>query len=481
MTNSQPVSHYSSNSIGVPASQPSSLAWLAIGALILLSVACYFAGAGVALRQIFPLASLAVGILLYARYPALYIGFTWWLWFLIALIRRLIDYRYGWDTQGFILITPFLVSLVTIYTFIKNMPKSFRMGGLPFVLAFFSIFYGFLVGLVNFQPVVVFRTVLDWMTPVLFGFHVFYNWRNYPEYRKVTQTAFVWCVLLTGIYGMVQYLIAPEWDRFWLINTKLTTNGTPEPMGIRVWSTMHSPGPFANVMMAGLLLLFTTKHPISFPASAVGYLSFLLTVVRSAWGGWLVGVLSLLTNLKPKLQMRLVVTMLVMMICVIPLVAIEPFSEVIADRLETVTNLQEDQSFNERSASYDRNLSVALSSPLGNGIGGTWIVDKDGKLLLIVLDSGILDSFFALGWFGALPYLGSIIMLMSKILQGHERRSDSFASAAFSISLGIFFQMVFGSAMLSLSGVIMWGFFGMSMAAKKYYHYQLNNGISQNY
>ena len=62
------------------------------------------------------------------------------------------------------------------------------------------------------------------------------------------------------------------------------------------------------MMMAGLLLLFEGKGPLSFPAAAVGYLSFLLTMVRTMWGSWLVGLLALVTSLKLKLQMRLVIT-----------------------------------------------------------------------------------------------------------------------------------------------------------------------------
>jgi len=451
------------------------LAWLAIGSLVLFSVACYFGGAGNLLRQTFPLLSFAVGVLLYVRYPILYIGFTWWLWFLIALIRRLIDYRSGWDEQGLILVTPFLVSLLTFVTFVRHLPKAYRMGGLPFIMAAFAVFYGLLVGLVNYPPIVVFRTVLDWITPILFGFHLFVHWRDYPIYRQNTQTVFIWGVLVMGAYGVMQYLIAPEWDRFWLIQTKLTSMGEPKPLGIRVWSTMHSPSPFAIAMLAGLLLLFTTnKQPISLPASAVGYLSFLLSMARSAWGGWLLGLVSLLANLKPKLQMRLMMTILILSVCVVPLLTIEPFASIIQQRFQSFSNLEQDQSYRDRSTNYSQNINFALSSALGRGMGGTWVIDPDtGKLQPVVLDSGILDSFFALGWFGALPYLGSMILLLYNLYQGSESRGDSFANAARSISLAIFAQLIFSSLTISFSGMVFWGFLGIAMAAKKYNQHQV--------
>lgn len=457
------------------AGQSSSLAWLAIGGLILLTTACYFGGAGNLLRQVFPAASFVVGVFLYARYPSLYIGYTWWLWFVIALLRRLIDFRSGWVDPSPILLAPFLVTLITFYTFIRYLPKSYRMGGLPFILSIFSVIYGFLIGLVNFSPIVVVRTMLDWISPVLFGFHIFVHWRNYPNMRENTKTVFLWGVLLTGAYGIYQYLVAPQWDTNWLVNTKLTSFGNPAPLEIRVWSTMHSPGPFAIVIMAGLILLFSSQHPMRVPASAVGYLAFLLSMVRSAWGGWLVGLLSLLSSLKPKLQMRLVVTILVMVVCVVPLATIEPFSQVINERFESFANLEKDQSYQDRSKNYDRNIGIALSNILGNGIGGTWFVDKDGKLIQIVLDSGILDTFFALGWFGAIPYLGGMILLIYTLFQDSSSRSDPFANAARSISLAVVFQLIFSSLMISLGGVVLWGFLGLAMAAYKYNQHELTN------
>ncbi|ARV57696.1 glucose-6-phosphate isomerase [Nostocales cyanobacterium HT-58-2] len=477
------ASHQLPTPDGSEQEQSQFLGWLVIGAFILFTLACYVASTGL-LRQAFPAAAFLVGVFLYVRCPALYIGYTWWIWFLIAFIRRLVDFKSGWVDPSPMLLAPFLVTLITAATFVRYLPKAIRMGGLPFVLAFLAVFYAFLIGLVNYQPILVVRTMLDWISPLFFGFHLFVNWRYYPQYRKTIQTVFLWCVFLTGIYGVVQFLIAPEWDRFWLIKTKLTSFGEPEPLKIRVWSTMHSPGPFAVSMMAGLLLLFSDKSALRIPASAAGYLAFLLSMARAAWGGWVVGLLSLLTNLKPKLQMRLILTILIMALCVVPLATIEPFGSMITERFESFSNLEKDQSYQDRSENYERNITIALSNILGNGIGGTWIIDKDGKLIQIVLDSGILDTFFALGWFGALPYLGGLILLLFKVYQGSEARSDSFANASRSISLAIVFQLVFSSLMISLSGVILWGFLGLAMAAKKYHQHQrfsseiVNNGYS---
>ena len=455
-----------------PQENPSTLGWLAIGALILFTTTCIIIGVGNIIRPAFPLLALIVGLFLYWRYPLLYLGFTWWIWFLTPLVRRLVDYRSGWVDPNIILLAPFLVTLITGITFIKYLPRSYHMGGFPFVIAIFSVFYGFFVGLIYFDKILVIRTILDWLTPILFGFHLFVNWRNYLQYRCNIQNVFTWAVLITGIYGIFQYLIAPEWDKYWLIQTRLNTFGYPEPLGIRVWSTMHSPGPFALVIMAGLILFFSSQSFLRIFASMTGYLAFLLSMARAAWGGWLMGVVFLLTNLKPKLQIRLMVTILVIALCIMPLANTKPFSEGISNRFRTFTNIEEDQSFSDRLNNYEKNINIALSKVFGNGIGGTWTIDRNGKLIQIVLDSGILDTFFALGWFGEIPYLGSILLMIYELLQGEEKRSDPFANASLSISIAIIFQLVFSSLMISLAGLVFWSFLGMGMAAKKYHKYQ---------
>ncbi len=449
-------------------------AWIAILALVLFSALCIIAGAGSILRIAFPVGCFAVGVFLFFRYPNLYIGFTWWIWLLTPLVARLVDYRNGsWDEQRLIVLAPYLVTLVTFVTFFKHFPRSYHQGGLPFILAFTGVFYGVLIGLIKSTPIAVARSLVDWLTPILFGFHLFMNWRSYPSYRQNIQRTFLWGVLVTGVYGVVQYLVAPEWDRFWLINSGMTSSaGSPEPLGIRVWSTMNAPGPFATIMMAGLLLLFTSKVALRIPTAMVGYLAFLLSLVRSAWAGWFVGFLTLMTSLKPRLQMRLVITIMVMVVCVFPLTTIEPFSEVINSRFQTFSNLKEDGSFNARASIYEKGISSAFSNVLGNGIGNTFRVRGNSKLQPVTIDSGILDIFMTLGWFGAIPYLSGMLLLIFSLFQYSEIRVEPFMGAARAISFSVFVTLPGGSSMLAASGMVLWGFLGICMAAHKYYQHQ---------
>jgi hypothetical protein len=411
-------------------------------------------------------------MLLYQKYPLMYVSYTWWMWFIAPFVRRLADWRSSWQDPSLILLAPYLVTAVSFLTLFRYLPKAHKEGSLPFIVALIGVAYGLLIGLVLLSPASVAVPLLNWATPILLGFHLYSHWREYPNYSKTIRTTFLWGVLITGCYGIFQYVIAPEWDTSWLINSELTTGGEPAPYKMRVFSTMNSAGPFSVVIMAGLLLLFSTFSPLQFPATMSGYLSFLLTLVRSAWLGWAVGLLTLATSLKPKLQMRLILTIVIMVMCILPLTAMEQFSETINSRFDTLTNLKDDQSFSDRSSNYEGNLDRALTEWVGKGLGGA------GKHV----DSAVLETLFSLGWLGTIFYVGGTLFLLINLFLRSEGGSDSFASAARGICLSIFVMLIFSSLMVGISGAVFWGFLGIGTAANRYnYEQKQIHRISKNY
>jgi hypothetical protein len=444
-----------------------SQAWTIVLLFILVTVALIM-GAPQLLRFAFPLGSFAVAGWLFFRAPLFYVGFTWWLWFVTPFITRIVDYRTSFDELRLIQVSSFLAVLWAFLTVVKELPKLIRQGGMPFVLIWIAIAYGTCIGLVKTSPVSVARGMLDWFVPALWGFYLFTKWRDYAELRQIIQKAFLWGVLVMGSYGIYQYLVAPEWDRFWITSTALVSVGKPEPYGIRVWSTMASPGPFAIAMMAGLMLLFSGNGLLRLPAAAVGFLSFLLSLVRSAWGGWFVAMVTFMFSLRSRLQIRFILTLVIIALCVVPLTTIEPFASTINSRLQTVTDLGSDRSAIERQDIYAERLSEALLNYLGNGVGNTFVTTKEGQIVKAVIDSGVLDFFFTLGWFGGMFYLGGLLMILYELFLPLQV-DDPFMVVARAISVGCLATLPYGSGMLASDGMILWGFIGISMAAQKYH------------
>lgn len=438
------------------------LAWLSILGLAILTVLGILTGAGQVLNLAFPVGALAVGALLYFRYPILYVGFTWWLWFLTPFVRRLSDYHSSFTDPSPILLTPYLVSCVTLVTLWQNLPKLHRQGSLPFILAMIGIFYGFLVGLINRSPIAVGIGLMDWLAPVLFGYHIFVNWRSYPAYLRNIQRIFLWGMLIMGIYGVIQYLIAPEWDRFWLTNVIELTGGnsffgSPEPRGIRVFSTMHSSEPFGSFLAAALLFLLNGQGPLNRSALAIGHLALLLTTVRSAWLGWLTGLLVLMTSLKEKYQIRLVIIVVVMSLLIIPLAMVEPFASAIGARITSLSDLGSDHSANARISLYRETIDQALTSLLGQGIGGSNI------------DSAILYTLLHLGWFGTIFYWGGTFLIVFSLFKSSPTSSDQLSGTFRAMIITALIRLPLNLPMIGSSGVVLWGILGLSMAARVYH------------
>jgi hypothetical protein len=453
------------------------IAWISIAMFVLLSGFLLVASLGELLNLLFPIGALLVGILLFFQAPLLYLSFTWWLWFLAPLVRRLADYRNNFTDPSPILLTPFLVTLITLITVFHAIPRAKKQESLPFILTLTGVLYGYLIGVTQSSPISASIKVLEWLSPITFGLHLFINWPEYPSYRRSTQRIFLWGVLITGAYGVFQFMVAPEWDRFWLINLadRSVSFGIPEPFAIRVWSTMHGPLVFADFMMAGLLLLTSNINPLGFSAIVVGYLSFLLSMVRTAWLGWIIGILNLFVFLTPKLQIRLILFVLIVFFSIFPFTSLEPFASVINARIQSFSGLSNDQSAMDRQSSYAELLGKALINVLGEGIGGQ---NAD-----FVFDSAILEVFFTLGWFGGIFYFGGMILLLSRLLGNFKKSSDVFFRAAYSIVLGMIVQVPLGSVIRGLPGVILWGFLGIGLAAQKYHRYQvlqLSNPFSIN-
>jgi hypothetical protein len=440
-------------------------AWISILVLILITTLGILGGAGKILNIVFPAGAFVVGIVLYFRAPILYMGFSWWIWFLAPFVRRVADYRSGFTDPSPILLAPYLVGLVTIITLWKNLPKAHRQGTLPFILAMAGILYGFLIGLISRSPFPVFREFLDWFIPVLMGFHLFVNWRDFPSYYRNLQRTFMWGVLVTGAYGIFQYVVGPEWDVAWLNNTNLVVaNGYSDkvlgPFAIRVFSTMQATELFSAFLAAALLLLFTSQGALLLPAAVFGYLSFLLSLARASWLGWFVGFLMLATSMKVKQQIRLIITVVVMLLLIAPLATMEPFAENIGGRLETLSNVQEDNSALGRQEAFQEKFGSALTKLVGDGIGGG------------AQDNTVIALFYALGWFGTILYMGGLFQLVFMLFQSSDYSVDPQMKSIRAVIATTLIRLPVNATLFGVSGAILWEFAGIGMAAKKYYQHQ---------
>ncbi|MGL5942903.1 MAG: O-antigen ligase family protein [Waterburya sp.] len=463
-------------------------AWTAILGLFFVILVGLLVGIAPILSLVFPLGSFAVGVFLYCKYPLLYVGFTWWLWFLAPLVKRLIDYRSGYGTFGNLTLAASLVTSISLVALWKHLPKylvsSSNRDGLPFILCAGSVFYAFIMGLIRQTTSIDLREIslsfMSWLPPISFGFYLFINWRNYPNYRQNIQRIFFWAIVVMGIYGIIQFFLVPSWDKFYIatIGKELGFNlewfGEPAPMQLRVWSTMASPFEFSQVWVSGIILLLVQKGNFHFAITGLGYLILLLTQVRSSWYIWFLSFLFFTFFLRQEKQIRTIISLVIVVIIILSLISTTSFfNDLIIERFETFLDLENDGSFQGRFNSTADLISYGLSNFLGVGLLNTSGVSVYGTdLIFHAVDNGYITLFLSLGWFGIIPYLSGITLIFAKLFQSYAGSVDVFFIAVRAIVIGSFLGVLTTTISYGVGAMNIWGFFGIAMAAHKYNYYQ---------
>ena len=450
------------------------LSWILIGAYIL------FIGLVLALRNerlfllLFPASSVGLGIYLYFITPHLYVGFTWCTWFVSAFIYRINEFLSGDTTPGATEMVPALVTLVSGISLIKYLPRTYHRQALPFVLSALGIVYGLLVGIIYGHSLrSSISSALFMITPIFFGFYLVSNWRSYPKFRQITIYAFFLGIIVMGLYGIYQRVTLPEWDLFYLINSRNAGDISNNSLITGSFSTTSGRQQFGGLMLAGIILMFCRKNNIlSYSLSGLGFVALLLSQARATWLGFAIAFLIFFVSLKQRLQMRTVFAVTLAAIAFIPLALIEPFSTIISERLETLSNLGDDASLNARREAFTQVANQAMDQVFGLGLG----FDLGSITKISNYDGSIFQLLFFLGWFGSLFLVSGIMLLTWKLFESKGVKWDSFAYASRAIFLGIFVQVGFNLIFIGSLAILLWGFLGMTLAARSYY---LNNNLNQ--
>ena len=228
--------------------------WLPEALLWLITVMLIIAHQGTVLTLAFPVLAILTGLWLYFKSPARYIGFMWWLWFLSPEVRRLADWSKGSFTPtSLIQVAPLAVTMISALSLLRYYKLLSQRRGLPVLLILMGLAYAFMIGVMSSGPLAATYDLANWLYPILIGFHIMAHTRQYPKYRDTIVSTFIWGMLVMGGYGLIQFFIMPPWDALWMLGSQMNSQGDPVPMGVRVFSTMNSSGPFAFAMMGAMV------------------------------------------------------------------------------------------------------------------------------------------------------------------------------------------------------------------------------------
>lgn len=447
------------------------LAYAALAATVFAGAAAFIGSFAALVEPLYPATASATAALLLWRKPALYVGFMWWVWFLTPAVRRLVDYQVGYTEASLVMLTPFLVTGVALAAVLLNLSGLPRPTRLPLAFVTVGLLYAYAVGVLNNGPFSATFDLLNWAVPVVSG--AFILTQPHEVVAKAVRRAFSWGLLVMGVYGLVQFFYVPAWDGYWMMQALLydglNSIGTPEPFEVRVFSTLNAPGPFAVVVMAGLLLAFSGGGAVRTPGAAAGFVGFALSAVRSAWGGWVVGFLVVAWSLPLRLRARLLGTLLLLGVVAVPLLSLGPVGELFNERLNTVTDLENDTSFNERLALYADLSSFTADNPLGQGLGSTGVATglSNREADLHDLDSGLIAVVYTFGLLGTLYFAGGAAFLFATVLAGGLTPRSLTDAVYVGITAAALSQLAFGNAWTGVSGMVLWFFPCLYLASQQ--------------
>lgn len=445
------------------------LTYAALAATVVIGATAFVGPVAALVQFLYPVSTLAAAALLLWRKPALYIGFMWWVWFLTPAVRRLVDLHVGYSDASPVMLAPFLVTgaaLAAVLWRLGELPRPFR---LPFAFTAGGLLYAYTVGLLYNGPVPATFDLLTWGVPVVSGAYVLTRQDSAAAIRDATQRAFAWGLLVMGVYSLVQYFYLPPWDGFWMDNAGLGSIGVSEPGEVRVFSTLNSPGPFAAVVMAGLLLAFSGQGVVNTLGAAAGFVGFALSAVRSAWGGWVVGLLVVVVSLPLRQRARLLGTLLLLAVVAVPLFTVGPVAELLSHRLSSVANLQADTSYNDRLALYTNFSSFTAGNLMGQGLGGTGVAAglRSASAALQDLDSGIIAVIYTFGLLGTLYYVGGALFLFAAALRTGLQSHRPADAVYIGIMVGTVSQLAFGNVWGGAPGMVLWFFPCLYLASRQ--------------
>jgi hypothetical protein len=162
-----------------------------------------------------------------------------------------------------------------------------------------------------------------------------------------------------------------------------------------------------------------------------------------------------------RVRMRILISAVVLAGLCVPLLTVGPVADRLGQRLQSITNLKDDRSYDDCNKFYATFAETAFTDVAGEGMGATGASTKlssdSGELGKYgSFDSGVMNVPFVLGWPGTLLYLAGLMSLLGRTLRASFKlRKDKFVGACLSLCLSVFAMLVFTNSLIGTGGLLL--------------------------
>jgi O-antigen ligase len=442
---------------------------LLLGGFAVITLGLAFTPAAIALVALVPAASAGIAFYLHRRHPEAYLGLLCWLFFLVPMLRRIIEMRSSSSVVSFVMIAPFFACWAGLAIYRHDWSGLFSARLSPWLAVAAAVAYGFLVGGLSNPKVAVIQDAFGWTSPMCVAFYLYAQREHASTLLDSFRSNMMYGLLVMSLYGLYQFFFLAPWDAAWMISSGLNSIGTPEPLSVRVFSTMNTPQPFADYLIAGLMLLAVSTRKLRIVTMPLAVIVLALTMSRSSWMAGAVGlaVLSIALTMRQRIQM-----VLLMIACVGAFalaLQVPSINEIVVKRADSFKNLKEDGSLQDRIAAQQQAVVAFQDSPFGLGLGADGSHARTGpsygvpQPIFNTGDNGWEQIFLSFGWFGSLVY---ILGLSASVIAALRIRSIPEITPLKAILVSIICEAPVMGVFPGATGFLIWTTIGLCFAFK---------------
>jgi nitrogen fixation-related uncharacterized protein len=262
---------------------------------------------------------------------------------------------------------------------------------------------------------------------------------------------------IVGIYGISQYLDPPEWDRVWMLFSKMESIGNPAPYEVRVFSTLNSPASCATYLVAGITLLWLRREMwltaiIAMPMAV----TLLVSLYRTAWIS-LAAEIILFAAFRATRKRTLVIVACLAATAIVA-VGAGQFGDAITNRFSTLSDGSNDGSARVRMSEYA--TVYAHADGLAVGMGA---IDLRMPNTFGLLDGTIIQLLVTMGLFvGPICLLALLWPSVRGLLDNGNYYNPTETAVVRALVLGELLQMPMGNVTNGEMGFLFWLVIGIA-------------------
>ncbi|MNI07409.1 hypothetical protein D3C73_604160 [compost metagenome] len=428
--------------------------------------------------------SIQVGILAAILFPAFVMAmlesrrivpYILLVWAICPEIRRVGDWLEGtYHSVSMLSIAPLLTSAVLIIPVLLNVHK--LQSPIRKILLFFmlALIYGSMIGITK-NGTGTFYDLANYLIPMLLIPYFAVTTFGRKELDQLL-IAFSNIAILIAVYGIVQYLVVPPWDAFWMNHVEMSSIGQPYPLEIRVFSTLNSPGPagmFMGAALAPMILEKKWRGPLGWIGVILVAIGLLITLVRSAWVMLFIDIIAYTAISSGRQKWRLLAQIAVVAVAMYLIIPLLPGAQGLVARMDTMTAIGEDHSYNERLDFFHTVFPMMLSQPQGMGLGSIGVgtkLNNDGALGEFgIFDNGFVAVFLTFGVLGGILFFWSMWLIVKYLLAKTEGSVGllSYKKMAVAALIGSLASLIFENGYTGLRGFLLWKMVGIGIVAHK--------------